>query len=30
MAYQTLEKLGFSTRFLNETIVIDKSGQFKM
>jgi len=30
MAYQTLEKLGYRTRFLNETIVIDKSGQFKM
>jgi len=30
MAYQTLDKQGFKTRFLNEYIVIDKSGQFKM
>lgn len=30
MAYQTLHKLGYKTRFLNETIVIDKNGQFKM
>ncbi|MEN8802088.1 MAG: rhodanese-like domain-containing protein, partial [Thiogranum sp.] len=30
MAYQTLDKEGFKSRFLNETIVIDKSGQFKM
>ena len=30
MAYQTLDKLGFKTRFLNETIVIDKNGHFQM
>jgi rhodanese-related sulfurtransferase len=30
MAYQTLDKLGFKSRFLNEYIVIDKNGQFKM
>jgi rhodanese-related sulfurtransferase len=30
MAYQTLDKLGFQTRFLNETIVIDKNGHYKM
>ena len=30
MAHQTLDKLGYKTRFLNEYIVIDKNGQFKM
>jgi len=30
MAYQTLDKLGFKTRFLNETIVIDKNGHYQM
>jgi len=30
MAYQTLDKLGFKTRFLNETIVIDKNGHYRM
>jgi hypothetical protein len=30
MAYQTLDKLGFKSRFLNEYIVIDKNGQFEM
>ena len=30
MAYRTLDKLGFKTRFLNEYIVIDKTGHFKM
>jgi len=30
MAYQTLDKLGFKTRFLNETIMIDKSGHYTM
>jgi len=30
MAYQTLDKLGFQARFLNETIVIDKNGHYKM
>ena len=30
MAYRTLDKQGFKTRFLNETILIDKSGKFKM
>lgn len=30
MAYQTLDKLGFKTRFLNETIMIDKTGHYTM
>jgi len=30
MAYRTLDKQGFKPRFLNETILIDKSGKFKM
>ena len=30
MAYQTLDKLGFKTRFLNETMMIDKTGHYTM
>ncbi len=30
MAHQTLDKKGIKNRFLNEYIVIDKSGQYKM
>lgn len=30
MAYETLNKMGFKTRFLNETISIDKAGDYKI
>ncbi|MCP4406701.1 MAG: hypothetical protein GY807_02880 [Gammaproteobacteria bacterium] len=30
MAYETLNKLGFKARFLNETIIFDKQGNFKL
>jgi rhodanese-related sulfurtransferase len=30
MAYETLNKLGFKIRFLNETITIDKAGNYKL
>lgn len=30
MAYETLNKMGFKARFLNETITIDKQGNYKL
>ncbi|MEN8129255.1 MAG: rhodanese-like domain-containing protein [Pseudomonadota bacterium] len=30
MAYETLNKMGFKTRFLNETIIIDKQGNYQL
>ena len=30
MAYETLNKMGFKTRYLNETIIIDKQGNYKL
>lgn len=30
MAYEMLNKLGFKTRFLNETITVDKDGNYKL
>jgi rhodanese-related sulfurtransferase len=30
MAYETLNKMGLKTRFLNETITIDKAGNYKL
>jgi rhodanese-related sulfurtransferase len=30
MAYETLNKMGFKTRFLNETIIIDKQGHYRL
>ena len=30
MAYETLNKMGIRSRFLNETITIDKQGNYKL
>jgi rhodanese-related sulfurtransferase len=30
MAYETLNNMGLKTRFLNETITIDKQGNYKL